>query len=166
MASTRRLSLFSQKHLTPNPLRAAELREIGPPGIQGWAVRVWPNLNTFIGITGSPAAASRLKITHVLGPSVSIQAAGYGGTECDIDIPYLEGNPNTDFKVMFVDGMSEFFWTPVPMSLRSWELVTGRHYEPVLTIRNGLWRYRLGDVVTVKGFDPDDGLPIINYLHR
>jgi len=47
-----------------------------------------------------------------------------------------------------------------------WELVTGGHYEPVLTTRNGLWRYRVGDVVTVKGFASDDGLPVINYLHR
>ncbi|KAG1854778.1 Sec7 domain-containing protein [Suillus tomentosus] len=33
----------------------------GPPGIQGWAVRVWPDLTRFIGITGGPAAASVLK---------------------------------------------------------------------------------------------------------
>ncbi|KAG0699411.1 hypothetical protein DFH29DRAFT_877320 [Suillus ampliporus] len=50
--------------------------------------------------------------------------------------------------------------------LDKWGLVTVRHYESVLTTRNGLWRYRLGDVVSVKGFDPEDGMPIINYLHR
>ncbi|KAG1741566.1 GH3 auxin-responsive promoter [Suillus paluster] len=159
-----------QKHLTPNPLRAAELREIGPPGIQGWAVRVWPDLNKFIGITGGPAAASVPKINHVLGPSVSIQAPAYGGTECVIGVTYHKGNPNTDFKVVFVDGMSEFLDVrsrePSERVLSAWELVTGGHYEPVVTTRNGLWRYRIGDVVAVKGFDPDDGLPIINYLHR
>ncbi|KAG1894490.1 uncharacterized protein F5891DRAFT_1195195 [Suillus fuscotomentosus] len=33
----------------------------GPPGIQGWAVRVWPDLTRFIGITGGPVAAFVLK---------------------------------------------------------------------------------------------------------
>ncbi|KAG0699821.1 GH3 auxin-responsive promoter [Suillus ampliporus] len=159
-----------EKHFPPNPLRAAELREIGPPGIQGWAVRVWPDLIEFIGITGGPAAASVPKVTHILGPSVHIQSSGYGGSECSVAPPYHKGNPNTDFKVLFGDGVTEFLdvhsGEPSERVLSAWELVTGGHYEPVLTTRNGLWRYRLGDVVAVKGFDPDDGLPIINYLHR
>ncbi|KAG1815046.1 GH3 auxin-responsive promoter [Suillus subaureus] len=172
-----------EKHFTPNPLRAAELREIGPPGIRG-----------FIGITGGPAAASvpkarqlskvyystdgqRRKVTHVLGPSVAIEAPCYGSSECYIAVPYFNGNPNTDFKVVPVDGVTEYLDVhsnePSERVLSAWELVTGGHYEPVLTTRNGLWRYRnglwryrIGDVVTVKGFAPDDGLPVINYLHR
>ncbi|KAG0696557.1 GH3 auxin-responsive promoter [Suillus ampliporus] len=159
-----------EKHFSPNPLRAAELREIGPPGIQGWAVRVWPDLKKFIGITGGPAAASVPKVTHVLGPSVRTEALGYATSECAIAITYHKGNPNTDFKVVFVDGVIEFLDVhsdePSERVLSAWELITGGHYEPVLTTRNGLWRYRIGDVVAVKGFDPNDGLPIINYLHR
>ncbi|KAG2071419.1 hypothetical protein BDR04DRAFT_1016106 [Suillus decipiens] len=159
-----------EKHFTPNPLRATELREIGPPGIQGWAVRVWPDLKKFIGITGGPAAASVPKVTHVLGPSVVMQSPCYGSSECYIAVPYFNGDPNTDFKVVPVDGVTEFLDVnsnePLERVLSAWELVTGGHYEPVLTTRNGLWRYRIGDVVTVKGFAPDDGLPVINYLHR
>ncbi|KAG2138537.1 GH3 auxin-responsive promoter [Suillus clintonianus] len=159
-----------EKHFTANPLRAAELREIGPPSIQGWAVRVWPDLKTFIGITGGSAAASVPKVTHVLGPSVAMQAPCYGSSECYIGLPYYNGDPNTDFKVLPVDGVIEFLDVhsdePLERVLSAWELVTGGHYEPVLTTRNGLWRYRIGDVVTVKGFAPDDGLPVVNYLHR
>ncbi|KAG2107325.1 GH3 auxin-responsive promoter [Suillus cothurnatus] len=159
-----------EKHFTPNPLRAAELREIGPPGMQGWAVRVWPDLKKFIGITGGPAAASIPKVTHILGPSVVMQAPCYGSSECYIAMPYFNGDPNTDFKVVPIDGVTEYLDVhsnePSERVLSAWELVTGGHYEPVLTTRNGLWRYRIGDVVTVKGFAPDDGLPVINYLHR
>ncbi|KAG1856113.1 GH3 auxin-responsive promoter, partial [Suillus subluteus] len=160
-----------EKHFTPNPLRAAELREIGPPGVQGWAARVWPDLEKFIGVTGGPAqAASIPKVTHILGPSVAMQAPCYGSTECHIAIPYFNGDPNTDFKVIPVDGVTEYLDVhsnePSERVLSAWELVTGGHYEPVLTTRNGLWRYRIGDVVAVKGFAPDDGLPVINYLHR
>ncbi|KAG1779295.1 GH3 auxin-responsive promoter [Suillus placidus] len=176
-----------EQHLNPNPLRAAELREIGPPGIQGWAVRVWPELTKFVGITGGPAATSvpkacqaqkvyyrtnsnRHQITHTLGPSVLTQSPGYGSTEGGVAITYHKGDPKTDLKVVFVDAVTEFLDVgsnePSERVLSIWELVAGGHYEPVLTTRNGLWRYRLGDVITVKGFAPDDGLPVINYLHR
>ncbi|KAG1878611.1 GH3 auxin-responsive promoter [Suillus tomentosus] len=162
-----------ERHLAPDPVRAAELREIGPPVIQGWAVCVWPDLKQFVGITGGHAAVSVPKarqITHLLGPSVTIKSHGYGSTECGIARVYPEGNPNTDFKVTFRDGVVEFLDVrsnePSDRVLSAWELVTGGHYEPVVTTRNGLWRYRLADDITVKGFAPDDGLPIINYLHR
>ncbi|KAG2152671.1 GH3 auxin-responsive promoter [Suillus bovinus] len=160
-----------EKHFTPNPIRAAELREIGPPVIQGWAVRVWPDLKNFIGITGGPAAASVPKVTHILGPSVTMQAFSYGSSECyHIAFPYFNGNPNTDFKITPIHGVTEYLDVrckePSERVLSAWELETGGHYEVVLTTRNGLWRYRLGDVVAIKGFAPDDGLPVINYLHR
>ncbi|KAG2039944.1 GH3 auxin-responsive promoter [Suillus americanus] len=162
-----------ERHLSPNPVRAAELREIGPPVIQGWAVRVWPDLKQFVGITGGQAAVSVPKarqVIHILGPSVAIKSHGYGTAECGLARAYHEGNPNTDFKVMFRDGVVEFLDVrsnePSDRVLSSWELVTGGEYEPVVTTCNGLWRYRIADVITVKGFAPDDGLPIINYLHR
>ncbi|KAG2142922.1 GH3 auxin-responsive promoter [Suillus bovinus] len=162
-----------ERHLTPNPVRAAKLREIGPPVIQGWAVCVWPDLKQFVGITGGQAAVSVPKarrITHLLGPSVTIKSHGYGCTECGLARVYPEGNPNTDFKVSFRDGVVEFLDVrsdkPSDRVLSAWELVTGGEYEPVVTTRNGLWRYCISDVITVKGFAPDDGLPIINYLHR
>ncbi|KAG1840823.1 GH3 auxin-responsive promoter-domain-containing protein [Suillus subalutaceus] len=141
-----RLRAPLEKLFKPNPLRAAELREIGPPGIQGWA------------------------LTHVLGPSIPTQATGYGSSEGGIALPYHKGNPNTDYKVLFVDLLTEFLDVrsnePPERVLPIYELVLGGHYEPVLTTRSGLWRYRIGDVITVKGFAPDDGLPVINYLHR
>ncbi|KAG2121881.1 GH3 auxin-responsive promoter [Suillus clintonianus] len=157
-----------EKHLTPNPVRAAELREIGPPVIQGWAVRVWPDLKRFVGITGGHAAISQHKVIHLLGPSVPIQSYGYGSSECRVAQTYHEGNSNTDFKVSFRDGVIEFrdVRSGEDHVLSASELVTGGHYEPIVTTRSGLWRYRLGDVIMVKGFAPDDGLPVINYLHR
>ncbi|KAG2120480.1 GH3 auxin-responsive promoter, partial [Suillus discolor] len=159
-----------EKLFKPNPDRAAELREIGPPGIQGWAIRVWPDLTRFIGITGGPAAASVPKITHALGPSVFAQSPGYGSSEGGVAITYHKGDPNTDYKVVLVDVVTEFLDVhsnePSEHVLSIHELVAGGHYEPILTTRNGLWRYRMGDVVTVKGFAPDDGLPVISYLHR
>ena len=36
----------------------------------------------------------------------------------------------------------------------------------MLTTQDGLWRYRLGDVVEVSGFDPTDGVPVIQFVER
>ena len=41
-----------------------------------------------------------------------------------------------------------------------WELEVGRKYEVVLTTKDGLWRYRLGDIIDVIGFDAPSGLPV------
>jgi len=48
------------------------------------------------------------KVTHVLGPSVTIQSCGYGSSECKIACPYLNGNPAIDLKVTMYDGLIEF----------------------------------------------------------
>ncbi|KAG2120452.1 GH3 auxin-responsive promoter [Suillus discolor] len=162
-----------EKGIIPDIEKLDHLRE---PLEVGWAVRVWPDLKKFIGITGGSAAASvpkarqMWKVTHTLGPSVTMQAPCYGSSECFIAVPYFNGNPNTDFKMVPVDGVTEYLDVrsnePSERVLSAWELETGGHYEPVLTTRNGMWRYRIGDVVVVKGFAPDDGLPVINYLHR
>jgi len=48
------------------------------------------------------------KVTHVLGPSVTIQSSGYGSSECRIALPYLNGNPAIDLRVTMDDGLIEF----------------------------------------------------------
>lgn len=63
MIRSRSADKFYQKKFTANPARATELRKIGPPhGIEGWAVRIWPALKKFIGITGGSAAAAAPKV--------------------------------------------------------------------------------------------------------
>lgn len=42
----------------------------------------------------------------------------------------------------------------------------GHRYEVVVTTRDGLWRYRLGDVIEIAGFDSTDGSPILRYIER
>ena len=47
-----------------------------------------------------------------------------------------------------------------------WEVEVGKQYEPILTTRNGLWRYRLGDILTIIGFDPRSQAPIFKWAGR
>jgi hypothetical protein len=37
-----------------------------------------------------------------------MQAPCYGSSECYIAVPYFNGDPNTDFKVVPVDGVTEY----------------------------------------------------------
>lgn len=50
--------------------------------------------------------------------------------------------------------------------LRQWEVEAGKAYEVYLTTQDGLWRYAIGDVVTIVGFDPTDGQPVIRFTGR
>ncbi|OAX35184.1 hypothetical protein K503DRAFT_858771 [Rhizopogon vinicolor AM-OR11-026] len=65
-----------------------------------------------------------------------------------IGVPYHSGNPTIDFKVTLNDGLIEFV-----------DVLSDEPSDPT-------WRYRLGDAVAVKGFALDDGMPVINYVHR
>jgi hypothetical protein len=42
----------------------------------------------------------------------------------------------------------------------------GKLYEIVVTTSDGLWRYRLGDVLEIAGFDPTDGFPLMKFVER
>lgn len=39
-------------------------------------------------------------------------------------------------------------------------------YEVVATAHKGLWRYRIGDIVEIAGFDPNDGTPVVRFVER
>ncbi|KAJ8588010.1 hypothetical protein M405DRAFT_874477 [Rhizopogon salebrosus TDB-379] len=158
-----------ERHLCADPVRAAELRDIGPPSNTiGWAKCVWPNLKIAFS-TGSGSFSSVVpKVKHFLGPDVILQTPGYGSSECVIGITY-PGNLNL-FKVLLHDAFIEYLDVAseeVANKLcAAWEAEAGRQYELVLTTFNGLWRYRLGDVVELMGFAPDDGSPVVRFVER
>ena len=52
------------------------------------------------------------------------------------------------------------------VAVTQWEVEVGKYYEPILTTRDGLWRYRLGDVLYIVGFVPGGKLPIFNHSGR
>ncbi|KAG1779297.1 hypothetical protein EV702DRAFT_1043770 [Suillus placidus] len=79
------LQASSENFFTPSLLRAPKLVKSG--GIQGWVVRVWPELKKFTGITGSVLKQlATYKINHVFRPSVPTEAPGYGSSEGGIAV--------------------------------------------------------------------------------
>ncbi|KAF8836518.1 hypothetical protein BDN67DRAFT_320800 [Paxillus ammoniavirescens] len=156
-------------HLHANPERATELREIGPPfSCVGWAARVWPKLRKLTAISSGPYATVLPKVRSILGSNIAIHNVGYGATECHIAATYDTNDLEkfviqTEDVIEFLDAAAEETHENI---LQVWDLKAGKQYQIVVTTRNGLWRYPLGDVVDIVGFDGDDGSPVLKYLGR
>ncbi|KAF8836519.1 hypothetical protein BDN67DRAFT_911028 [Paxillus ammoniavirescens] len=160
---------YLQVHLHANPERAAELREIGPPfSCVGWAARVWPRLRMLATISSGPFATALPKVRSILGPTIVVRGLGYGATECGIAVPYDVDDLDTfvlqsEDVIEFLDVAAEETHQNI---LQASDLEVGKQYQIVVTTRDGLWRYLLGDVVDIVGFDGDDGSPVLKYLGR
>ncbi|KIJ62987.1 hypothetical protein HYDPIDRAFT_135502 [Hydnomerulius pinastri MD-312] len=160
---------YLEANFAPNPDRAAELLAIGRPSAQsGWCGRVWPKLRAIIAICRGTFAASVPQAQWFLGPNADIHARGYTASEGWIGSPYDPLNLN-QFKLTKKD-VIEFLDVTKDETIsnlaQAWEVIVGKRYELVMTTRDGFWRYRIGDVVEVCGFDPCDGTPIISFIER
>ncbi|KAF8127985.1 GH3 auxin-responsive promoter [Boletus edulis] len=156
-------------NIVADPERAAELRRIGRPSSRpGWCGHVWPNLRSVQAIASGSFASSVPLAQWFLGPDAAIRSLGFGTTECLIGASYSPLDLNqfklTNYEIIELLDISKDDSTDALAQL--WEVELGKRYEPVLTTRDGLWRYRLGDVVEICGFDPTDGVPIIRFIER
>ncbi|KAF8134275.1 GH3 auxin-responsive promoter-domain-containing protein [Boletus edulis] len=160
---------YLQAHFHPNPERAAELLEIGPPfSFKGWFARVWPKADRLVTICSGPFATVLPKVRSILGPNVSIRSSGYGCSEGAFGVPH---DVNTlDEFVLQSDDIVEFLDVSLDAThenlSQAWEVEVGKHYEPILTTRDGLWRYRLGDVLHIIGFHPESKSPLFKVAGR
>ncbi|KAF8839245.1 hypothetical protein BDN67DRAFT_970390 [Paxillus ammoniavirescens] len=156
-------------HLHANPERAAELREIGPPlSCAGWAARVWPKLRILVVTCSGPFAFVLPKVRFILGPTIAIHGRGYGAAEGHIAASYYTDDHDT--FVLHTEDVIEFLdvgaeETPQNI-LQAWDLEASKRYQIVLTTRDGLWRYPLGDIIEIVGFDTDGGSPVFKYSGR
>ncbi|KAI6000852.1 GH3 auxin-responsive promoter [Pisolithus albus] len=152
------------------PERAAELRAVGRAAQEpGWLARVWPMLKVVIGIASGVYAAVIPKMRHYVGPDVQLRSLGFTASEAYIGTVYDPENLNlykvaSDDVVEYLDVSKE----EVAANLLAPVMASpaGGKYEVVLTNRDGMWRYRLGDVIEIEGFDPNDGAPVVRYVER
>ncbi|KAF8874946.1 GH3 auxin-responsive promoter-domain-containing protein [Infundibulicybe gibba] len=122
----------------------------------GWLKQIWPNLTLVIGNVSGPFSAVLPRVRSYVGPSVSVQGIVYASSEAWIGAIY---NPNLATTYVERPESAEYI-------TQAWNLEVGKKYEVVLTTRDGLWRYRLGDVLEIAGFAPEDGSPLIRFLER
>ncbi|KAF9238190.1 GH3 auxin-responsive promoter [Melanogaster broomeanus] len=169
---TEHVHSYLQLHFFANPERVAELRSIETMrGSSGWLKKIWPDLKEYTGIVNGARGGVLSKVLLYLGPDVSLRSSGYVLSECWAGLPYSGINlyklARDDYyellpasRVEISDEETATCLIPV------WQVETGKIYEPVVTSHDGLWRYRLGDLVRMEGFDASDGSPIFSFVQR
>lgn len=125
----------------PMPGRASALEKIGP----GRPDQFWPRLRVISCWHDAGATLGAGKLQSMF-PKVGIQGKGLLATEGVVTIPFAGRHVLSicSHFFEFIDQSGRVF--------RADELVDGGEYEVVLTTGGGLWRYRLGDRVSVRGF--------------
>ncbi|KAF8892912.1 GH3 auxin-responsive promoter-domain-containing protein [Infundibulicybe gibba] len=162
-----------QAYLRPRPDRAEELRRIGVNmGAVGWLKQIWPNLTLVSGNATGGLSTVLPWVRNYVGPTVSVvQTVTYASSEAgQIGAAYKPESGGDLYKIGSTDNVLEYLDIEQPESAeyitQAWDLEVGKKYEVILTTRSGLWRYRLGDVLEIVGFAPEDGSPLIRFWER
>jgi GH3 auxin-responsive promoter len=148
---------------TVNPVRAEELRAIIDIDALTPAsyTKIWPKLKV-ISCWSDAAAAIPAQQLKERFPGVKIIPKGLIATEGFITLP-LEGLAAPALAV------NSHFYEFIPVDqpdeiVNAWELESGRRYSVVITTGGGLYRYKLHDMVQVKGFYRQ--CPLLEFIGR
>ena len=158
--------------LTPDPERAEELRAIFTKGFERPVVgEIWPSLRYVAAVgAGSFEPYTRI-VQRFTGDEVPLYQSIYGASE-GLFAAAVEVNK---FEYVLIPEAGHFEFIPedemdLPedelrkRTLEMNELCPGKKYEMVVTNLSGLYRYRIGDVITVNGYQGE--APIICFSYR
>jgi hypothetical protein len=109
---------------------------------------IWPHLTVISAWADAGAAADAGKV-RALFPHATLQPKGLLATEGVITLPWRDDHAAA--VPALHSHFFEFLEWPGGKCRLVHELEQGKPYEVLLTTGGGLWRYRLGDVVTVDG---------------
>ena len=146
------------RRLRPDAHHAKELRAMLRRGCIE-ANLLWPNLRLISCWTSAESARVVPEIKQRF-PGVAIQGKGLLATEGIVSIP-IEAYQGC------VAAVTSHFLEFIDESGKCWlisELEEGAAYSVLLTTGGGLWRYKLGDQVKVKGFAKRT--PILEFLGK
>ncbi len=150
--------------IKPMPERAAYLRKQFEQGFDETLYkRLWPNLTVICGI-GNASFKPATDYIRSFAKGVSFDFSIYGASEGLVAACYeLE---NTDMQLLTDSCFYEFIPCGEPDTnvLTLDKLEAGKQYEILITTQAGLYRYRLKDVIEVKGFRNKS--PLISFVYR
>lgn len=154
-----------ESKLSPDPVRAAELRKIftepeGGPLIS----RIWPDMSMISAVGTADFRPFTETVRAMCDESVSFQYLSYASSEAVFGS--VMGIEQTDYLIYPDFGFYEFI--PVDGSsdrpLLMHELEVGKLYEIVVTNMSGLYRYMIRDIVRVTRFEGE--VPYIEFAYR
>lgn len=152
------------KRVRPMPARAAYLRAQFEQGFDETLLkRLWPHLTVICGI-GNASFRSAAAHVRSVACDVPFDFSIYGASEGLVAaVPALE---TTDMQLLTDSCFYEF----IPFGDESGTVLTldqvkaGEKYEILITTQAGLYRYRLKDVIEVRGFRGK--CPLISFVYR
>lgn len=156
-------------YIQPNPERAKQLRKEFEKGFDTPIVpRIWENIRFIMAISGEAFSKYMDKLRRYIG-SVPYHYFIYAASE-GIFGPALGVNRPDEYVLAPKIGFFEFL--PIdaenePGSLevcKAGELKIGMKYELVYTGFAGFYRYRMGDIIEIKGFYHK--APIVKFCYR
>lgn len=152
------------KRVRPMPERAAFLRAQFEQGFDETLFRrIWPNLTVMCGIGNASFKSAAAHVRSVAG-GVPFDFSIYGASEGLVAACYeLE---NTDMQLLTDSCFYEFvpYGEEEERYLTLDQVEAGQKYEILITTQAGLYRYRLKDVIEVKGFRGK--CPLISFVYR
>ncbi|XP_075702092.1 GH3 domain-containing protein isoform X2 [Rhinoderma darwinii] len=173
LSSELKVSLETRKQiedvLVPDATRAAELRSQFQEGFHGIAKKVWPKLQVILAVESGGSDLDRQILKDGVCQGIPVYSPIYCAAEGLFGVNLW---PMDDVPQYVLCPQSVFFeFIPVdiselerPATLCIQDVTADKAYELIITNRDGLYRYRLGDVVQVTGFNNQS--PIVKFLYR
>lgn len=136
--------------LTPDPERAAELRQILERTGDLQPKEYWPNMQLMAFWLSASVGHYIKDVKPLVSEKAAFFDAGYGSSEVRINIPTQPNNAAGILSIYtaFYEFIPESGGTP----LLAHQLEDGKLYELVVTTWSGLYRYNMKDMVKVEGF--------------
>ncbi|MFZ1625451.1 MAG: GH3 auxin-responsive promoter family protein [Gammaproteobacteria bacterium] len=154
--------------LKPEPARALEIERELARDPAGRMTRLWPELRVLSSVVSGAFAVSVPALRTLAGPAPALYTTCFGATEGMVGINLWGDAPE---RYALALGAVHFEFLPVseldapdPQTVGIRALVQGQSYEIVITNHAGLYRYRLGDVVRIAGFEGTT--PIFEFDYR
>ena len=150
--------------IQPMPERAAYLRKQFEQGFDATLFkRLWPHMTVICSI-GNASFKSAAEYVRSMAEGIPFDYSIYGASEGLVAACYQLND--TDMQLLTDSCFYEFipFGEPDSHVLTLDQLKKGEKYELLITTQAGLYRYRLKDVLEVKGFRGK--CPLISFVYR
>ena len=142
----------------PNPSRAGELRSIfesaSSTKFNKIVPQLWPNVDLVSVLCGGEFSHYIPRLQYFLGETISLFSFMYVSSEGLLGVNKWPYKRTSAYALLSETNFYEFIpldqaESPSPEVLLLDEVKIGEHYEIVITTGEGLYRYRLGDIITV-----------------
>ena len=161
--------------LQPDPARASFLEKEFLKGFDDPILpRIWKRLSIVIAACGGPFSRHMKQFRRYMGDSIPFYNHGYTASEGVFAVPnalnstdllLLPDSCYYEFQLFDEDsGAAAGSEHGEPPVLRMDQLEVGKAYLVIITNQSGFYRYRMHDVIRVKGFH--EQLPVIEMMYR